>query len=147
MITRISGVIRPEGSDLIFDHPYNGGSGAPRVGPQLPAVTYQTGIPRMACRQGRRPGLVQAGPSLLIGYSRTALGKLVEWGLALPGWMRCRPEPVCRYPGSCGRPAGASPYGARFSRTRPGAVTVRAVGKTSACASPGTVDGGVATGF
>jgi hypothetical protein len=25
MITRVSGVIRPEGSDLIFDHPYNGG--------------------------------------------------------------------------------------------------------------------------
>jgi hypothetical protein len=24
MITRISGVIRPKGSDLIFDHPYNG---------------------------------------------------------------------------------------------------------------------------
>jgi len=23
MITRISGVIRPKGSDLIFDHPYN----------------------------------------------------------------------------------------------------------------------------
>jgi hypothetical protein len=23
MITRISSVIRPEGSDLIFDHPYN----------------------------------------------------------------------------------------------------------------------------
>jgi len=24
MITRVSGVIRAEGSDLIFDHPYNG---------------------------------------------------------------------------------------------------------------------------
>jgi len=23
MITRVSSVIRPEGSDLIFDHPYN----------------------------------------------------------------------------------------------------------------------------
>jgi hypothetical protein len=32
MITCVSSVIRPEGSDLIFDHPYNADSGTRREG-------------------------------------------------------------------------------------------------------------------
>jgi len=41
MITRISGVIRPEGSDLIFDHPYNADSARLMPGePQHGASTH-----------------------------------------------------------------------------------------------------------
>jgi hypothetical protein len=65
MITRVSGVIRPKGSDLIFDHPYNA-EYAPHVDAEFAsaeryrmAIYARTGLSdliqsgRSAARSGR----------------------------------------------------------------------------------------------
>jgi hypothetical protein len=45
MITRVSSVIRPEGSDLIFDHPYNAESALENRQVQAARATPISAIP------------------------------------------------------------------------------------------------------
>ena len=61
MITRVSGVIRAEGSDLIFDHPYNGyarasyasgGGGASR----MPRIAGDVAAGLRGCASGAGTG-------------------------------------------------------------------------------------------
>ena len=52
MITRISSVIRPKGSDLIFDHPYNAEYALGRFGIGLGQSARRS--PDSGCRKGRQ---------------------------------------------------------------------------------------------
>src|SRR5258708_691651 len=92
MITHVSSVIRPEGSDLIFDHPYNADS----------ALAF--------CRPGVSwPALISISSVIGMGYLPRGGGRCRNWcrgGAPPPG---APPPPPIRSPARPPSLGGATP--------------------------------------
>ena len=65
MITRVSSVIRPKGSDLIFDHPYNADSVSANRSRRRVMLSVQNTQFRLACQHAHR-GLSGQPGALLV---------------------------------------------------------------------------------